>query len=70
MISLDEWMQQSKAPTSKDVSEACDVLIKHVLSMGCGSAVINVTSEEGGSAIVTVKIIDCDPGQYKQEGST
>ena len=70
MISLDEWIQQSKAPTSKDVCEACDVLIQHVLSMGCGSAVINVVSEEGGRAMVSVKIIDCGHDQDTQENST
>jgi hypothetical protein len=70
MISLDEWIQQSKAPTPKDVSEACEILIQHVLSMGCDSAVINVGSEEGGRAMVTVKIIDCGRDQDTQGSST
>jgi cephalosporin hydroxylase len=73
MIGLEELFGQPEVPkiaSPKDVAKACDILIQHVLSTGCGSAIINVGSEEGGSAIVTVKIIDCGHGQDTQESST
>jgi hypothetical protein len=73
MIGLDEWAQQSEAPkmaSPKDVADACEVLIQHVLSMGCDSAVINVGSTEGGSALISVRVIDCDGQSDTQKGST
>jgi hypothetical protein len=62
MIGLEELFGQPETPkmaSPKDVANACETLIQHVLGMGCDSAVINVGSEEGGRAVVTVKVIDC-----------
>lgn len=71
MIGLEELLGEHSEPVKmaspKDVANACEVLIQHVLSMGCDSAVINVGSVEGGRAVVTVKVVDYDDGDDNKE---
>ena len=63
MIGMEELLGENpdvppKMASPKDVAIACETLIRHVLSMGCDSAVINVGSKEGGRAVIAVKIVD------------
>ncbi len=44
--------------TMEDVAEACSVLIRHVMEMGSDDAVLTVKSLQGGSSLITVKIVD------------
>ena len=75
MIHLDEWGQlggqeEDDKVTMEDVADACATLIRHVMDMGSDDAVITVNSTEGGSAQISIKIIDCGCSKDKQESST
>lgn len=71
MIHLDEWghhggQEEPEIPekvSMKDVADACSVLIQHLMGIGSNDATINVKSNQGGHALISIKIIDCDCGK-------
>lgn len=40
------------------VADACSILIQHLIDMGSDTVVLNIRSASGGTAKVTVEIID------------